>query len=70
VIRKSGFAANSSRPFVAAHEWSHLAGYANEAEANFKNNRLADVHPCICRRTTKTTVQRLVVPLLANQWGG
>jgi len=23
------------RPFVAAHEWSHLAGYANEAEASF-----------------------------------
>jgi hypothetical protein len=23
------------RPFVIAHEWSHLAGYANEAEANF-----------------------------------
>lgn len=23
------------RPFVVAHEWSHLAGYANEAEANF-----------------------------------
>ena len=23
------------RPFVAAHEWSHLAGYANESEANF-----------------------------------
>jgi hypothetical protein len=23
------------RPFVAAHEWSHLAGYAHEAEANF-----------------------------------
>ena len=23
------------RPFVAAHEWGHLAGYANEAEANF-----------------------------------
>jgi hypothetical protein len=23
------------RPFVAAHEWSHLAGYADEAEANF-----------------------------------
>jgi hypothetical protein len=23
------------RSFVAAHEWSHLAGYANEAEANF-----------------------------------
>ena len=23
------------RPFVAAHEWAHLAGYANEAEANF-----------------------------------
>jgi hypothetical protein len=22
------------RPFVAAHEWSHLAGYADEAEAN------------------------------------
>lgn len=22
------------RPFVAAHEWGHLAGYANEAEAN------------------------------------
>ena len=23
------------RPFVAAHEWAHLAGYAHEAEANF-----------------------------------
>jgi hypothetical protein len=23
------------RPFVAAHEWAHLAGYATEAEANF-----------------------------------
>jgi len=23
------------RPFVLAHEWSHLAGYADEAEANF-----------------------------------
>ena len=23
------------RPFVVAHEWSHLAGYANEAEASF-----------------------------------
>jgi Protein of unknown function (DUF3810) len=23
------------RPFVAAHEWAHLAGYAGEAEANF-----------------------------------
>ena len=23
------------RPFIAAHEWSHLAGYAHEAEANF-----------------------------------
>jgi hypothetical protein len=23
------------RPFVAAHEWSHLAGYADEAEASF-----------------------------------
>jgi hypothetical protein len=23
------------RPFVAAHEWAHLAGYANESEANF-----------------------------------
>jgi hypothetical protein len=23
------------RPFVAAHEWSHLAGYANETDANF-----------------------------------
>lgn len=23
------------RPFVVAHEWSHLAGYANEGEANF-----------------------------------
>ncbi len=23
------------RPFVVAHEWSHLAGYADEAEANF-----------------------------------
>lgn len=23
------------RPFVMAHEWAHLAGYANEAEANF-----------------------------------
>jgi hypothetical protein len=23
------------RPFVAAHEWAHLAGFANEAEASF-----------------------------------
>jgi hypothetical protein len=23
------------RPFVIAHEWSHLAGFANEGEANF-----------------------------------
>ena len=23
------------RPFLVAHEWAHLAGYANEAEANF-----------------------------------
>ena len=23
------------QPFVAAHEWAHLAGYADEAEANF-----------------------------------
>jgi hypothetical protein len=23
------------RPFTLAHEWAHLAGYANEAEANF-----------------------------------
>jgi hypothetical protein len=23
------------RPFVAAHEWAHLAGFADEAEANF-----------------------------------
>jgi hypothetical protein len=23
------------RPFVAAHEWAHLAGYASESEANF-----------------------------------
>lgn len=23
------------KPFVAAHEWSHLAGYADESEANF-----------------------------------
>jgi hypothetical protein len=23
------------RPFVVAHEWAHLAGYAHEAEANF-----------------------------------
>lgn len=23
------------RPFVMAHEWGHLAGYANESEANF-----------------------------------
>lgn len=23
------------RPFVVAHEWAHLGGYANEAEANF-----------------------------------
>ncbi|HEY6507774.1 MAG TPA: DUF3810 family protein [Vicinamibacterales bacterium] len=23
------------RPFIAAHEWSHLAGYADEAEASF-----------------------------------
>ena len=23
------------RPFVVAHEWGHLAGYADESEANF-----------------------------------
>src|SRR6185436_2310906 len=23
------------QPFVAAHEWAHLAGYANESEASF-----------------------------------
>jgi len=23
------------KPFVAAHEWAHLAGYADESEANF-----------------------------------
>jgi hypothetical protein len=23
------------RPFIVAHEWAHLAGYAHEAEANF-----------------------------------
>src|SRR4029077_11197527 len=23
------------RPFVVAHEWSHLAGFADEGEANF-----------------------------------
>ena len=23
------------RPFVVAHEWAHLAGYADESEANF-----------------------------------
>ena len=23
------------RPFVVAHEWAHLAGFANESEANF-----------------------------------
>ena len=23
------------RPFVIAHEWAHLAGYADESEANF-----------------------------------
>ena len=23
------------RPFVAAHEWSHLAGFADESDANF-----------------------------------
>src|SRR5437764_10382698 len=23
------------RPFVGAHEWGHLAGYADESEANF-----------------------------------
>jgi hypothetical protein len=25
----------SERPFVAAHEWAHLAGYADESEASF-----------------------------------
>ena len=25
----------SERPFVIAHEWAHLAGYADESEANF-----------------------------------
>ena len=25
----------AERPFVIAHEWAHLAGYADESEANF-----------------------------------
>src|SRR5262249_31848534 len=27
--------ADFERPFVVAHEWAHLAGYATESEANF-----------------------------------
>jgi hypothetical protein len=26
---------DAERPFVLAHEWAHLAGYADESEANF-----------------------------------
>jgi hypothetical protein len=36
----------SSDRFVAAHEWGHLAGYANEAEANFVDG----LHVCAPRR--------------------
>ena len=32
---QSRSAARSNKPFVAAHEWAHLAGYADESEASF-----------------------------------
>ena len=51
------------RPFVAAHEWAHLAGYADESEASF-----VGFLTCI-RASHARSVQRLVVSLLANQLG-
>ena len=39
------------RPFVIAHEWAHLAGYADESEANFV--ALADVPPRRCGRAVQ-----------------
>ena len=45
------------RPFVVAHEWSHLAGFADESEANF-------VGWLTCLRgSIPDQVQRLAVPL-------
>ena len=52
------------RPFVAAHEWAHLAGYADESEASF-----VGFLTCV-RAATPGRIQRLAVPLLADQLRG
>ena len=45
------------RPFVVGHEWAHLAGYADESEANF-------VGWITCLRgSTGDQVQRVAVPV-------
>ena len=45
------------RPFVVGHEWAHLAGYADESEANF-------VGWLTCLRgSTGDQVQRVAVPV-------
>ena len=49
------------RPFVAAHEWAHLAGYAHEAEANF-----VGWLTCV-RADAPAQSQRLVVPVLGDR---
>ena len=38
------------RPFVAAHEWAHLAGFADEAEASFVG--WLDLSARRCRRSS------------------
>ena len=41
------------KPFVLAHEWAHLAGYADESEANFV------AWLACCRATTAGAIQRV-----------
>ena len=52
------------RPFVAAHEWAHLAGYADESEANFVG------WLTVCAGRCAREVQRMVVSLLAVERRG
>ena len=51
------------RPFVAAHEWAHLAGYADESEASF-------VGWLTCMRADAAQVQRIDGALLAGDQRG
>ena len=51
------------RPFVAAHEWAHLAGYADESEASF-------VGWLTCLRADAAAqVQRMARAVLASERG-